>query len=102
VVINDLYIFGVCAGPTKADTELIVHADAPLARSITFQLLKSICGRCSKVLDAPRQVDLLELAQRRALHIRESCHASEVEQGGGISAPESLDRHSLDSNAVRD
>jgi hypothetical protein len=70
VVVHDLDVFGVGTRPAKADPKLIVHANAPLAGAITLQLLQPVRGRRAQILDAPRELDLLELAQRRALDTR--------------------------------
>ncbi len=55
------------SAPASEQCELIVHADAPLARAIALQPLEPVRGRRTQVLDSTRQVELLEFAQRRAL-----------------------------------
>ncbi len=99
---HDLYAFGIGTFPAKANAELIVHADTPLAGALSLQLLEPVRWRGSEILDTPCEVELLELAQRRTLDIRESGDASEHEQGFGVGAPERLDRHGQNSNAWRD
>jgi hypothetical protein len=93
MVIDDLNAFSIRACPAKTDTELVVHADAPLPCAIAPQLLQAISRRGAQVLDAPRQVKLFELAQRRALYIRKARYAPEVEQSLGVGTTEGLNRH---------
>ncbi len=102
MVVHDLDIFGIGACPAKADAELVVHADAPLARAITLQVFKPVRRWCAQIVDASCQVELLELAQRRALDISESGNAPEPEQGFGIGTLECPDRHRGNSNVFRD
>jgi hypothetical protein len=40
-IVHDLAVLGVGTDPPKADAELIVHADAPLARALVLQLLQA-------------------------------------------------------------
>jgi len=51
--------------------------------------------------DAVCQVELFQLSQRRALDVREPCHATQPEQGFRIRTLERLDRHRQNSNAIR-
>jgi hypothetical protein len=46
MAILDLHVFSIGTSPAKADAELIVHPDAPLACAIAFQLGRAnpICG----------------------------------------------------------
>jgi hypothetical protein len=92
VVVHDLDIFGIAAGPAKADAELIVHPNAPLADAIPFQPFEPVRRRRAQVLDALGQVQLLELAQRRALDVREPRNVSQFEEGLGVGA-KALDSH---------
>ena len=93
MIVHDLDVLGVCPRPSEANAELVIHANAPLTGAVTFQEFEPVRRRCAQILDPPRQVEQLELAQRRALDIRESGNAPEPEQGFGIGAAECLDRH---------
>ena len=84
MVVHDLDVLGICARPVKADSELIVHTDAPLAHPITFEPLKSICRRSPQIIDAPSQVELFEFAQSGAFDIRKSSDAPKPVQGLGV------------------
>jgi hypothetical protein len=72
---------------------LVIHANAPLAGAVALQQLEPVCRRRSQVPDAPGQVELLQLAQRRPFDIRKSGDPTESEQGFSVGAPERLDRH---------
>lgn len=102
MIVHDLDVFGIGTRPAKADTELIVHADAPLASTIAFQLLQAVRRWCAQVVDASCQVQLLQLAQRRAFDVGEARHATQTEQGLGVGTLERLDRHRYNSDAMRD
>ena len=41
MVVDDLDVVGVAVVPTKADTPLVVHADAVLSRAISGELLRA-------------------------------------------------------------
>ncbi len=42
MIIDDLHIFGTYGCPAEADAELIVHADAVLARPVSLQRFKPV------------------------------------------------------------
>jgi hypothetical protein len=52
VVIDDLYIKCITALEPKTETPLIVDANAPLTNAITDQLLQSVGGRQSQIIDS--------------------------------------------------
>jgi hypothetical protein len=101
VVVHDLHIFSVGARPAKADAKLVVDADAPLTRTIALQLLEPVPRWRTQIVDATRQVELLQLAQGRALDVRESRHPMQPEQRLGVHAMERDDRHTRNSNVAR-
>ena len=72
MVIDYLDVFGVSTSPAKANTELIVNTNAPLAGPIALELLEPIAWRRAKIIDAPRQLDLFELPKRRTLDVHKS------------------------------
>jgi hypothetical protein len=80
VIVHELDIFGVASRPAKADPELIVHPQPPLTCAIALQLLETVRLRRTQVVDAPREVELLQLAQRRTLDVGEARHAPQPEQ----------------------
>lgn len=71
-------------------------------RAIALQLLEPVGRRRVEILDAAREVGLLQLAQRRALEIGEARDAPQLEQRLGVGALERPDRHRQNSNALRD
>jgi len=95
VIVNDLDVFSAGALPAKTDPELVVHSNAPLPRAVALQKLEPVRRGRAHVFDASRQVQLLKLAQRRALDVRESGDALEAEQGRSVGALERPDRNVL-------
>ena len=72
MVIDNLDFFGISAGPAKANTELIVHTNAPLPGPIAFELLEPVAKWRAQIVDASGQLELLERPQRRTFDVRES------------------------------
>ena len=95
-------VFGIASGPAKADAELIVHPQAPLAGTIALQLLETARRRRAQIVDAACEVELLQLAQRWTLDVGQACHALQPEQRPGIDTLDRPDRHCDNSNAIRD
>jgi hypothetical protein len=95
VVIDDLYIVGVGTGPAKAQTKLIVHANAPETGSITFQSLEPVRRRRPQILDAASQIQLLELSQCRPLDVRKSTNGTKLEKRLRVSTFEGSDSHGI-------
>ena len=91
--IYDFNTFGVGTRPAEAHAELIVHANAPLARTTALQLFEAVTGWRTQIFDTLSEIELLEFAQRRALDIHEASDVLKPEQGLGIRAPERLDCH---------
>src|SRR5262249_52866682 len=69
VIVDDLDVFGIAIGPSKADAPLIVDPDAHLSGAVAFEGFESIPRRIAKVLDRRRSVKLAELAPRAILDI---------------------------------
>ncbi len=64
VVIDDLDLLGVGAGPTEADTPLVVDSNRVLATAIPLQGLQSIARRKLKEGQLDGGIDQLQLDQR--------------------------------------
>jgi hypothetical protein len=79
VVVNNLDVFGIGARPSETNSELVIHLNAALAGAVALYTLELVRGWCSQIRDAPGQVELFELAQRRALDIHESGNAPQPE-----------------------
>jgi hypothetical protein len=72
VVVHDLDIFSACVRPTKAQTELIIYADAMLPYTIPFQGFQPIPRRHPQIAQSSRDLQLPQLAPRHSRNIRES------------------------------
>jgi hypothetical protein len=68
VVVCDLYIEGVTFSPLKADSPLIIDANAKLPRPIPQQFFQPICGRDSQVVKRYRIIDHAQLPQGNLLN----------------------------------
>ena len=101
MIVHDLDVFGIATRPAKADAELVIHPQAPLADAIAFQLLEPVGWRRAQVINAARKVELLQLAQRRTLDVGEARHAPQLEQRLSVGALERSNSHGQNSNAVR-
>jgi len=64
VIVHDLYFVGVPLCPYKAQTPLIVDAHAVLPLSLSAQNLQPISGRCSKVSQLRRAIQLPQFSTR--------------------------------------
>jgi hypothetical protein len=64
VVVGDLDVVSLAIREPETDAPRVVDGDGMLARSIAMQFVKPIPGRCLKVVEPRRQVDVLELAHR--------------------------------------
>ena len=78
VIVHDLDVSGIASRPAKADAELIVHPQAPLACTIALQLLETVRRPSTQFLDASREVALLQLAQRWTLDVGEAWGSTKV------------------------
>jgi hypothetical protein len=70
VIIHDLDVIGVTSLPTEADSPLHIDRNAPLTRSIAFELLEAIARRDKKIVDLDRGVEHLQLPECCGLDIR--------------------------------
>lgn len=95
MIIGNFNIFGCARRPTEANAKLIVDAHAPLPGTVARKLFQSIRGRGAHILDAPRQIELLELAQCGPFNIDESPHATQSEQGFDSGVLERLDHGTI-------
>lgn len=68
MVINDFHIIDVAIIPDKADSILIVDANAMLALPVAFQRLKPISWQCGQKLKCRRCVKHFEFPPRRSLN----------------------------------
>jgi hypothetical protein len=87
-MVHDLDVFGFTPGPPETDPELVVHPQAPLTCPLALQLFQSVGRRYAQIVDATREVQLFELAQRRTLDVEEPSNALQSEQCFGVAAEE--------------
>jgi hypothetical protein len=95
VVVNDLYVGCVVAGPSKAQPPLVVDPDAVLTRTFALQRLKPVSGQSPQEFKAGRSIQHGKLAPSRRLDPAPAPHRPTFEQGLGIPATETQDRHGL-------
>jgi hypothetical protein len=69
VIIDDFHVVCFAFQPSKADTILIIDADAVLARSIRFEPLQPISGRCPQIFKHLSIIQHFELTHRDAAKI---------------------------------
>jgi len=50
MIVHDLDVFSPCVRPTEAEAELIVNADAMLARTVPFQRFQPIPRRNPQIV----------------------------------------------------
>jgi hypothetical protein len=70
VIIRDFYIVGIAIEKTKANAPLVVDGDRKLSLPIPFELMKAISRRDLQVIQASRQIDILELPDRPTSNVR--------------------------------
>ena len=79
MIIHDFNVFGVATRPAEADTELIVHANAPLTSPPALQLFEPVSRRRAHIIDPLGKSELFEFAQRRTLDVHEARHPMQPE-----------------------
>jgi len=93
MVVDNLDIFGVRAGPCETHAPLRVDTNAVLAFTVAFQGFEPVAGRHFQVTEAFRTIQHGQFANGGRLDIRETLHALAGEQGLRVGALEALDRH---------
>lgn len=69
MVIYDFDFMGVFACPAKAETPLIVDADAVLAASAAFKCLQTVAGRETHDVESVAGIELEEFTSGGALNV---------------------------------
>jgi hypothetical protein len=95
VVIGDLDVKSVSLFPTKANSILIVYANAVLTRSISLQTLKTVCRRRSEVTKFFRIVDLNQSAKSNRSNLLEPPHAALLEDRFRVPVVERTDQTNI-------
>jgi hypothetical protein len=95
MVVNYLHILGALRSPHKANSPLIVDADAVLPLPISLQSFELIAWRHAQVIKNRGPIKLLQLSKRRTLNIDPAPYTSALKEGLGVLALEALYRHAL-------
>lgn len=69
VIVYDFHVMGVVLAPNKADTPLIVDADAVLPDPIAFQNFQSVAGRRPQICHIHCRVQDFEFPQGCPLNV---------------------------------
>lgn len=64
MIINYFHVPGVFTVPAKADPELVIDSDAPLALAVALQLLQPVTRRLFQIFDGARKVERLQSSGR--------------------------------------
>lgn len=70
MIIHDFYFFRIGSNPDKADTPLVVDANAALACAAAFQCFQSIARRHAQTVETNGGMELEQLSQRSRLDVR--------------------------------
>jgi len=74
--------------PDKADSPLVIDANAVLTLAVGFQCFQLVAGRDAQAGEFGGGVDLKQFAPRDALDIAEAGYRAAVKQGFGVTARE--------------
>jgi hypothetical protein len=88
MIVRDLNVLGARAGPSKADTKLVVDADAVLPGTVSLQCLQPVAWRNPKVIESAGDFQLSELATGDGFDVHETPNPLAVRQRPGVFAPE--------------
>lgn len=95
MIVHDLDVGWTGGRPAKANSKLIVHADAMLSGAVTCQGFQTIARRNSKILEKRRDLQLPKLAPRGGLHIHEPTNAPAGCQCFGVGVTEGDDHRRI-------
>ena len=73
--VNDFNIIGTCAGPTKAEPELVIDPNTVQTGPIAFQRFESVTRRNPQVIKTGRDLKLSQLPKGYSLKRDESANA---------------------------
>lgn len=95
MIVHDLNVLDISAGPAEAHAKLVIDADAVLTGTLAFHCLKAVGGWNPEIIQGSRPVQHRQLAQRHRLQIHKPFHTCTLEQGFRLRAFEGFDRHQL-------
>src|SRR5665213_870194 len=102
VVVDNFYIMRVSGQPAKANTVLIVHADAVLALTVLGQDLQAVARRNRQVCEFNRRIQNRKFLPGAASKVdREAAALSCLPQQPGICIAEAQDHDSIVMQRVR-
>lgn len=88
MIIDYLNVVGVALAPTKANSPLVVDANAVLAFSVAFQRFEPISRQRGKREQVRRRIQHVELSLRRTFNRLEAANRFTTKEAFGIGAPE--------------
>ena len=88
MIVHNLDILSIAIAPDKADSPLVIDADAVLALAITRELFKAIAGRNAQILQRLRVVQHGELASGDSFDALETRKPQAVENRFRVPASE--------------
>ena len=91
MVINDLNTLRMALSPEKANSPLVVDANAVLAPAVGLQCLQLVARWDAQAGKLGGRVDLKQLAPGDALDVAEAGNRAAVKQGLGVCARERAD-----------
>ena len=96
VIIYDLDVIRIAAGPPEADAPLIVDPDTMLAGTVALQFLQPVAGRHSQILQRLSGINSHQLPQHGALERRGiASDALPVEESLRVPIGEALDHRGI-------
>ena len=94
--IDDLDVQGIAVFPAKANSPLIVNANAVLTGAVALELFEPVARRHAKVVDRVSGIDRDELSEHRALELGgEAPNGLAAEETLGISVGEGFDHSGI-------
>jgi hypothetical protein len=95
MIVDDLDVLRARGRPTKADAELIIHANAVLPSTIAPQRFQTIARRHAKVPKLCRDLQLSQLASGNRLNVRKSLNPPPFRQSRCLGTPERKDHYPI-------
>jgi len=90
VIIHNLDILGAAGGPTKANAELVIYANAVLPTPVAAKCLKAVTRRNPKIIQTICLVQLLKLSAGNCLDADKPPHPNAIEERFCVGALECL------------
>jgi hypothetical protein len=88
VVVDNFDLPGISIPPFKADTPLVINANAPLPLPIATELLEAVPRRLGKLFDTVHALDLPEFAKGDSFNRGKTARMEPLEQPLGFLVTE--------------